>query len=65
MVSVKIIWILFHLHITTTTEFRVRRKLNVNALTNSWDNSQKIQQNTRGHPEIFGTGSTKFPILMD
>ena len=56
MVSVKIIWILFHLHITTTTEFRVRRKLNVNALTNSWDNSQKIQQNTRGHPEIFGTG---------
>ena len=59
MVLLKFLGYYFICTLKHTNKFRVCWKLKVNALTSFWNNCQKIQQNTRCHPQIFVTGWTK------
>ena len=65
MVFVKNIELLecFICMLDTPTSSEYAENVKVNVLTSCWDNSQKIQQNTKGHPQIFGTGWNKVPYF--
>ena len=60
---VNFLGILFKWTLRHTNKFRVCWKRKVNVLTSCWDNNQEIQQKTKGHPQIFGTGWTKVPYF--